>query len=363
MNPIVIGIVGTRGIPNNYGGFERFVELLVADFYWKDFGIAFIVYGEGPSIDLNPWTKIKCVGLSKNKTPFLYYWRSTSYSAKECDIVLSCGVGISLASFLPIINGKALIVNPDGCEWRRTKWNFFGRIIIKLMYWPALLCARKIVIDAESLRSDFNKVFSNKFEYIPYQSPEPHEGYLSKIDTERLLLFKPFMLVIARIEPENNILLIIKAFLQLNAINIDLVIIGGLNTDYYKKMLSTNLFNKIRFLGPIYDQAILDGLRSQCIAYIHGHTVGGTNPSLLEALSTVKGSIFCHCNKYNLEVAKSEASYFTSESELIFLMQNLVRNFNDSTLKKRIPSQDMRFKSRAISEKYLNLFRRVYASR
>jgi rhamnosyltransferase len=362
MHSLLIGIIGTRGIPNNYGGFERFVELLVNDKIWAKSGIKFIVYGEGSSVVINPWTELKCVGLYKNNNPFLYYLRSTFKAAKECDVVLSCGVGISLASFWLVFNKKSLIVNPDGCEWRRTKWNFIGRRIIKFMYWPALICARKIVIDAESLRSDFSQMFSNKFEYIPYQSPWPHETYLSKSDLEKLSLVKPFMLVIARLEPENNIDLIIKAYSKLNLNDIDLVIVGGLNTDYFLNKLSSFQSDRVRFLGPIYQQDVLDGLRTSSVAYIHGHTVGGTNPSLLEALSTVTGAIFCHSNKYNIEVAGPEASYFSSATELESLMQISVNEFMRGVAKKRIPFCDVRYKPEVISMKYLSLFRRVYAS-
>jgi rhamnosyltransferase len=231
------------------------------------------------------------------------------------------------------------------------------------MYWPALLCASKIVIDAESLRSDFSQFFSDKFEYIPYQAPKPHEGCLSKANLDGLLLLKPFMLVIARLEPENNIELIINAFLKLDVNDIDLVIVGGLKTNYYLKKLSNFQSSRVRFLGPIYNQKVLDGLRTRSVAYIHGHTVGGTNPSLLEALSTVTGAIYCHSNKYNIEVAGSEASYFIAENELLSLMKISVNEFRGGITKKRIPSWDARYMPEVISWKYLNLFRRVYASR
>ncbi|MFN3557898.1 MAG: glycosyltransferase [Brevundimonas sp.] len=358
---ITVGIIGTRGIPNGHGGFERFVELLVDDARWGDTEVRFKVFGEAADREYNPWTDLRDVGFTKNERPFWYYFRSAMLATEECDIVLCCGVALSIFSFWPPLHGKALVINPDGCEWRRTKWSLPGRLAVRMMYLPALLAARRVVIDAEALREDFN--LGPKAWYIPYSAPEPTVSPMPDEARDALDLHRPYMLVVARLEPENNVQAIVQAFAALDQTEVDLIVVGGKTTPFYESGLKGWERDNIRFVGPIYDQDRLNQLRSNCIAYMHGHSVGGTNPSLLEALATVTGELICHDNKYNREVAGNNASYFRDVPHLSQLMNSVLSSDARASWNGRAPVRDVRFHPDTIFNRYLEFFRSTHAAR
>lgn len=359
---LTVGIIGTRGIPNSHGGFERFVELLVAENVWQGRDIRFVVYSAGTERAYNDWTQLRDVGFSKNERPLAYYIKSVSLATRECDIIVCCGVALSFFAFWPVLRGRALVVNPDGCEWRRTKWSWLGRLLVRAMYPPALAAATRIVIDAEALRDDFGSALGDKARYIGYQAPQPNAAPLREVTREQWALSRPYVLVIARLEPENNIHLIVEAFLQLPQGGVDLIVVGGTTTRFYTEFLAPLVAPHVRFVGAIYDQVVLDELRSNCIAYVHGHSVGGTNPSLLEALATVRGHLLCHDNKYNREVAASEAGYFADERQLADLLRSLIDSPGDGKLAHRAPSRDERFRPETIARRYLELFEDIRAA-
>lgn len=360
---IRVGIIGTRGIPNRYGGFERFVELLTTHATWENSGFSFVIYGEGHDVDFNEWTELRNVGISKNERPLVYYFKSVFLACRECDVIFCCGVGLSVIAFWPLLRGRTLIVNPDGCEWRRTKWSRLGRLIIRAMYWPALAAAKRIVIDAEALREDFGAVLGHKAQYIGYQAPEPLAAALTDPVKQRFAIDRPFFLVIARLEPENNIQLIVEAFSQLSQGSVDLLVVGGTSTPFFTEALSKYASPNLRFLGAIFDQEVLGELRSNCAAYLHGHSVGGTNPSLLEALATVRGHLLCHDNKYNQEVAGAEARYFADSSSLQTMLLVLIETLatGDGSWP-RTPSREERFHPDTIANRYLQLFKECRAT-
>ena len=360
---LTIGFIGTRGIPNSHGGFERFIELLVAEDVWRDRNIRLVVYSAGKDGAYNQWTQLRSVGFSKDKRPFLYYIKSAVLATRECDVIVCCGVALSFFAFWPVLWGRALIINPDGCEWRRTKWSRLGRLLIRTMYVPALAAATRIVIDAEALRDDFGRALGDKTRYIGYQAPPPRLIPLRDTTREQWGLVRPYVLVIARLEPENNIRMIMQAFDQLQPRDVDLIVVGGTTTPFYELILGKRPTQHVRFVGAIYDQQVLDELRSNCIAYVHGHSVGGTNPSLLEALATVRGHLLCHDNKYNREVAASEAGYFLDERQLADLLRPLFDLPVGAEPAYRVPSRDERFRPEMIALRYLEVFEDILAAR
>ena len=304
---------------------------------------------------------MRAVGCTKKERPFWYYFRSAYLAAAECDVVLCCGVALSLFAFWPGLRGKSLIVNPDGCEWRRTKWSRLGRMIVWAMYAPAMLAAKRIVIDAEALRSDFK--LGPEAWYIPYTAPEPRHTPLRPATREAYGLHQPFALVVARLEPENNIGMIVDAFAAYGGRGEHLVVVGGTTTPYYLNVLAGKAAPNIRFVGAIYDQEVLDEIRSNATVYLHGHSVGGTNPSLLEALATVTGRLACHDNKYNREVAGPEAEYFADEVTLTALLGREFERAAAGSPPHRAPSRDVRFHPDTIYERYKALFRDADAAR
>jgi rhamnosyltransferase len=134
-----------------------------------------------------------------------------------------------------------------------------------------------------------------------------------------------------------------------------MLIVGAKETIHYTRELKVHQTDRIRFLGPIYSQIVLNELRSNCFIYAHGHSVGGTNPSLLEALSSVGGTILCHDNKYNREVAGCAASYFNDADEFLNLIKNACAN-PESQSNKRQPSREEKYNPDFIALEYYKLF-------
>lgn len=355
---IKVGIIGTRGIPNQYGGFERFVELLVVDPIWIG-DVHFFVYGEKNETNRAVHHNYTYVPLKRNKSAGItYYFESVSKALDTCDIVLCCGVAISVAAFIPRIYGKKLIINPDGCEWRRTKWSKVGRLLIRAMYFPALLFADRIVIDSEALREDFHQRFSFKSVFIPYQAVIPKEVNVCDgqdfLDRFGLHASSNYLVVIARLEPENNISMICEAFKMSQRDDLELVIVGNTDTNYFLNILVSqySCLANIHFVGGVYDQNILNSLRRLASVYIHGHTVGGTNPSLLEALVVCEGALICHDNKYNREVAGDNAGYFSDVAGLAVILNSISV---DKSPKSNSWS-DSRYRPDVVAAQYRNLF-------
>ncbi|RZJ47475.1 MAG: glycosyltransferase [Brevundimonas sp.] len=348
-----VGLIGTRGLPNVHGGFERFAELLVEDPRWQGADIEFVVYGEYNDDRYNEWTRQRNVGFTKNSRRFWFYFRSCILATRECDIVLCCSVPLSIFSYWPGLFGKPLIMNPDGCEWRRTKWSTVGRWLIAAMYVPAIAAAKKVVIDAEALRSDFK--LKAKGIYIPYAAPDPTVHVLREETRVRAGVTRPYVLVVARLEPENNVALVVDAFRSLGDCGADLIVVGNATTPHYHEVLASAASDNIHFVGGIYDQKMLDELRSNCIGYFHGHSVGGTNPSLLEALAAVRGRMLCHDNKYNREVAGSEAEYFDAPAKLAGRITDVIAEAKTDPWPRQ-PLRDERFHPETIFQKYKALF-------
>lgn len=356
ITPARVAIIGTRGIPNSYGGFERFVELLIDHPEWADGVFRFVVYGEEPSREYNAWTQLHEIPYRKKVNPFLFYAKSAFLASRDCDIILCCGCGLSLFAFWPKWKARLLFVNPDGCEWRRTKWPWWLRLVVRAMYTPTLLAADRVILDAEALRTDLSKAYGDKSTYIGYQAPEPQCVELSAATRERLAINHPFVLIIARLEPENNIRPALEAFLRLDRPDVDCIVVAPTTTEYYRTELAGFASSRIRFVGGIFDQSVLNELRGSCLAYVHGHSVGGTNPSLLEALATVGGVLVCHDNKYNREVAADEASYFSNVAQLEGIFLDAISNRS-----RRQPIRDARFHPDEIADRYRKLFAEAWA--
>lgn len=356
--PYRIAIVGTRGIPNSYGGFERFVEVLVDHASWGDGQFEFVVYGEEPSRPYNAWTRLRQVTCRKKEHPFLYYAQSVIEASRDCDLVLSCGCGISLFAFWPKWKSRLLFVNPDGCEWRRTKWPWWLRLIVRAMYTPSLLAADRVILDAEALRGDLGPRYGRKSTYIAYQAPEPMIAELTPATRERLALQRPFVLIIARLEPENNIRAALEAFTRMGRTDVDCLVVAPTNTNHYRTELARFASEQVRFLGGIFDQSVLGELRGSCLAYVHGHSVGGTNPSLLEALATVGGALICHDNKYNREVAGEAARYFSDPPQLTGMFLDIL-----AAPVRRAPLRETRFHPDDIAGRYRRAFLEALSGR
>lgn len=323
-----IAITGTRGIPNNYGGFEQFTENLSIGLAKK--GHQVVVYNphyhsyrrkefEGVKI-LRTWLPENLFGAAAN---YIYDLRSIRNALKgKVDIILQCGYA-SASFFYPLINFRKtrLITHMDGMEWRRPKWNKVTREIIGLSEKIAARYSHHIVCDHINIARYYRLKYSRSPEVIPYGAWSEKE-YDGNIPCGFGLAPGHYLLLIARFEPENNIRMIIKGWEEAET-DLPLVIVGNYNSGFGRKIYR-EYFQKdnIVFLGGVYNQSLLNNLRHSAKAIFHGHSAGGTNPSLLEAMAAGV-PVLAHKNQFNCSILGDNAIYYRSSSDIKGILPEL----------------------------------------
>lgn len=316
-----IAIVSTRGIPNNYGGFEQFAEIISAELVKQKHKVT--VYNP----HFHPFSKNQFNGVDVVKifspekklgtaANFIYDFLSLRQAIKNNhDIILCCGYTTAAVSFL-FLNFKncRLFVNVDGLEWKRSK---YSKPIQKLALWFEKIAIKKsngLISDNEGIQKYLEENYHATSAFIPYGAEIPVEVDAKIPEQFRVHQFE-YDLLIARMEPENSIELILNTYKNL-AKEKKILVAGSLTNRYgkfiYQKFKSCS---NIIFLNWIDEKKILDSLRQYARLYIHGHRVGGTNPSLLEAMAA-QALIVAHDNIFNKSVLKDAAFYFTDENQL-----------------------------------------------
>jgi glycosyltransferase involved in cell wall biosynthesis len=319
-----IGIIGTRGIPNQYGGFEQFAEFVAPELVRR--GHEVTVYNSS----LHPYKEstYKGVRIISRRDPqnklgtfgqFIYdfncIWHARS---QQYDIILQLGyTSSSIWSFL--FPRKALVVtNMDGLEWKRTKYSKPVQRFLKQAEKWAARHSDALIADSKGIQHYLQKKYNRSSAFIAYgATPVEHAtaAFLQKFN----LTPHTYNLVIARMEPENNIEPIIRGHQLVDNAN-TLIIVGGYNNRFGQYLKSTYENERIRFVGPVYDMEALNSLRYYSHLYFHGHSVGGTNPSLLEAMAS-QSLIVANDNIFNRSVLEGDAFYFSSEKEITEILQ------------------------------------------
>lgn len=313
-----VRILGTRGIPNRHGGFESCVEHLAP--WLVSRGWAVTVYCQEPPGQ--PWRRSEWRGVTLEHMPaplegsagsLLFDVRSAWHAARSGDLVLTFGYNTAVIFPWYMLRRRRHVVNMDGLEWRRGKWSLPVKAWFYANSWIAGVSADRVIADHPEIATMLaGRGIGERTVMVPYgadaasdASPEP----LARLD----LTPDAYALVIARAEPENSLLEIVRAWSQRRR-PITLVVVGHLDParSYHRAVLSAAAAS-VRFVGPIYDTATIQALRAHARLYVHGHTVGGTNPSLVEALGA--GSpVLAHDNRFNRWVAGPTQHYFTDEA-------------------------------------------------
>lgn len=315
MEPIKIAILGTQGIPANYGGFETFAEEL-ATRWSEDEAFEITVVCPGPRKSDHP-TKLGQVRLMYVPSPSLGPLTTVAFDVRslwQCrhfDIVYMLGYGAAFACGVPRAYGAKVWINMDGLEWRRSKWSRLARAYLRFMEWISTKTATRLIADAEAIRAYYLKAYGSNLNcsFIPYGANLMRSGEFSATLLPESVVPGQYFLVVARLEPENQILEIIQGYLK-SKVSVPLIVVGGIqNPNSYVQHLLSHCNDRIRFIGGVYDKPRLAALRCHARAYFHGHTVGGTNPSLLEAIAAGQ-PIIAHDNPFNREVTGDMAIYF-----------------------------------------------------
>ncbi|HFK1545777.1 DUF1972 domain-containing protein [Bacillus albus] len=331
-------IIGSKGIPAKYGGFETFVEYLTARKQSED--IQYHVSCLANDNDEFKHNNARCFNV---KTPEIGSAKAVAYdilSLKECIryikrnnltncivYVLACRIGPFFSFYKNKLEkmGVKVFVNPDGHEWKRSKWSpairTYWKISEKLMVKNAdlLVCDSKGI--ESYIKTDYKK-YSPKTTFIAYgadvtsSSLKDDDIKLNEWYKKHDISANEYYLVVGRFVPENNYELMVREFMQSDSKK-DFVIISNVEQNqFYQDLLATTNFDKdprVKFVGTVYDQELLKKVRENAFAYFHGHEVGGTNPSLLEALASTKLNMLLDV-VFNKEVGEEGAVYFTKES-------------------------------------------------
>lgn len=322
-----IAILGTRGIPNNYGGYEQLAEFLSVGLVEK--GHEVIVYNnslhqykkkvyKGVKI-ITKYSPEKLLGSSAN---IIYdYLCLLSALKNKVDIILECGYQSSVLGFyFAPINRSIIITNMDGLDWKRSKWS---PKVQKLTKWFEKLAVKKshaLIADNIGMQEYFMKEYKSKSNYIAYGTTIPN-GYDIKHLKEYSIEEGNYYMLVARLEPENNIETILDGFIQSDMIS-PFIVVGNHITEYGEFLKNKySQYKKIIFVGGIYNLKKLNSIRHYSKLYFHGHSVGGTNPSLLDAMAC-EANIVAHDNSFNKHVLNEDALYFSKPNDIAEILNN-----------------------------------------
>jgi len=354
-----VAIIGTVGLPVKYGGFETLAEYLTK-YLSSEYDIT--VYCSAKSYELKLPThngaKLEYINLDANGVQSIPYdILSIVKSYRYADTILVLGVsGCIILPFVKFFSSKKIVANIDGLEWKREKWNKYAKWFLKFSEKQAVNYADIVITDNKVIKEYVVEEYGKESTLITYGGDHVRRVPLSQ-DIANMYPFVngQYAFTVCRIEPENNIHSIIEAMSMQT--KLPLVIIGNWDNSHYGKELRKKYVDvkHIHLLDPIYDQNILDQIRSNCFVYLHGHSAGGTNPSLVEAMY-LELPIFAYDVPYNLETTEHQASYFHTALDLLALVEAMT----DETLTKNAKSMfeiaTRRYVWEGIAKEYAKLF-------
>ncbi len=313
-------ILGCRGIPARHGGFETFTEDLAHFLVAR--GHEVTVYCQidahrEPSED--EWEGIRRVNIPAPIHPLgtiQFDWISTRHASRQPGVVLTLGYNTAILGFLYRLRGVPNVMNMDGIEWKRAKWSRPQRLWLRFNEWAGARLANHLIADHPEIAIHLERhTTPKKITMIPYGADLVNE--LSAAPLARFgLRSKEYYTLIARPEPENSVLEIVQGHAA-SGINTPLVVLGDYTgqANEYKRAVQQAAGPNVRFTGAIYDRQVVGALRFHARAYLHGHQVGGTNPSLVEALAA-GNAIIAHDNRFSRWVARDAALYFDGPEKL-----------------------------------------------
>ena len=323
-----VAIIGTAGVPSRYGGFETLAHNLVLNLNQKyDLHVYASKKNYAKQERVKRWknARIHYLPMSANGVwSIIYDIISMIHAMFYADQLIILGVsGGIFVPFVRFFSKAKIVVNIDGLEWRRDKWGKKTKKFLKYSEYIAVKYSHADITDNEAIKRYTAIFYKTASHLIAYGADHVSPRKLNKADYEKYpFLRKPYAFKVARIEPENNIEMILAAFAK--KVTKNLVVVGNWNHSEYARNLRKDFsqFPNIFLLDPIYNQKKLDKLRSNCFLYVHGHSAGGTNPSLVEAMM-LKLPIFSYDVSYNRATTQNEAVYFKNVDHLIDLLDEI----------------------------------------
>lgn len=332
-----VAVFGTRGIPNRYGGFEQFAEYLATGLVQR--GHEVTVYNSHSHTYQKE--EYEGVRISHQFDPerwlgtfgqFIYDFNCIRDTRKrDYDIILQLGYASS-AIWNPLFKKDSIVVtNMDGLEWKRTKYNKAVQKFLKFAESLTIRYNRYFVADSIGIQSYLSEEYQAPSHYIPYGANsfnQPSENVLKKYELQG----GGYDMLVARFEPENNLEMILSGFLEAN-VNRTFVVVGNYTTTYGAYLRKKYPDNRIKFVGYISSMDDLNSLRWYSNLYFHGHSVGGTNPSLLEAMAS-NALVCAHDNEFNKAILEEDAFYFSTKDQVANLVKSVTASSSEQILLK-----------------------------
>jgi glycosyltransferase involved in cell wall biosynthesis len=314
-----IGILGTRGVPARYGGFETAAEEIGQRL--TDWGHEVVVYCRNPGQTRTTYHGMTLVNLPAVRVKSLETISHTglsivrTISKDKPDVVFLFNA--ANAPYIPLLRMARIpvAVHVDGLEWQRAKWGKRASAYYKWAERSSTHWAQAVIADSVGIVDYLMAEHGAIATYIPYGAPvvTPHPDRLAALHLEP----HSYHLVVARFEPENNVSEIVRGYVS-SSCTMPLAVVGdsAYGDDYRTQVLrSADGDPRVRFLGSLWDQDLLDALYASAASYLHGHSVGGTNPSLLRAMGA-GAPVIANAVPFNREVAGENGRYFSSPEEL-----------------------------------------------
>lgn len=355
-----IALLGTRGVPNHHGGFEQFAEYFSV--YLANMGHDVYVYNSHN----HPYKEKTFKGVNivhcfdaesriGTAGQFIYDFNCIIDSrSRNFDIILQLGYTSSSLWYWLLPEKSLVITNMDGLEWKRTKYSKKTRDFLKKAEKWAAMNSDYLISDSIGIKSYLKETYNMDSKYIAYGSNvfnDPNDSELELYDVKP----KEYNMLIARLEPENNIETILDGVVM-STTTLPFLVIGKLSTKfggYLKNKFKDE--RRIIFLGGVYNQNHLNNLRYFSNLYFHGHSVGGTNPSLLEAMASC-ALIIAHNNVFNKSVLEENAFYFTKKEEIATALNTITKEKHQNMIDGNINKINDDFNWDKINQEYLNYF-------
>jgi len=353
-----INIIGSVGVPANYGGFESLIENLL-DHNNHNFKYQVFCSKRHYSKRLKHYKNANLIylNLRANGISSVFYdGLSLFYCIKNKSRIILL-LGVSGAIFLPFLKPwlkSKIICNIDGLEWKRSKWNYVTKVFLRYSELIAIKYSDQIISDNKGIADYVLSVYNKESTTIAYganfnlrTNKAPTEAYgLNK---------KGYFFKVCRIEPENNIAIILDSFSEIK--NERIVIVGNWNNSSFGKKMRNKYcrFSNIFLLDPIYNLHDLNELRTNCKAYIHGHSAGGTNPSLVEAMG-LRLPIIAYDVNFNRYTLDNNGTYFSNKNDLIREIKRFDSRDIEMDVEKIHETFLNRYTAEKIAEEYAKLF-------
>jgi glycosyltransferase involved in cell wall biosynthesis len=325
-----LALMGIRGLPAAHGGFEAFAERLAPFLAAQGWQATVYCQEEGAgAITESMWGQVLRVHIpSGDDTPVAsmrFDWACISHAkAMRPDVTLILGYNTAAFAARLRLAGLRTVINMDGIEWSRAKWGPMARAWLYLNERMGCWLGNHLVADHPVIAKHLaSRVSNRKITTIPYGAVEVKEANASLLEPLQLAP-RQFVTLIARPEPENSVLEVVQAF-SARKRGVKLVVLGKYvphECEFHAEVLKA-ASDEVVFPGAIYDGAVVDALRLNCLFYIHGHQVGGTNPSLLEAMGA-GNAVLAHDNPFNRWVVGKGAMFFSNRSTCAMAIEQML---------------------------------------